>query len=1005
VTATRAFADPRLNTLADACRRWPSAEKWVILPNLAEGLTLGDRLAETGLAWANLRFTSPRALARQLAGAALAEEGWRDLPLGGGQALVTRVLADLPEGLPRYFRDQSGVGPAAALWRTIQELRLAQVTPEALLEALAGAPAKAFELAALAEAVDRELRDSRLADQAITLKRAASEAAKWRGSRHLLIANRHPWTPLEQALIEAIPGDRYPLPDVDLPGAAGFQALPRRLAQTAGQPAAAEASLAWLLSAHRSPANWPSERVEVLRAAGHEAEIDAAIGAILTSGLGVDRFEIACAQEHPYLGAIRDCCQRSGLEVTLGPGLPALLTRPGRLVSALARWALSDFPASALRAVLLSGDLNLDPRQAAGMARHLAAAGAGWSRGNYRSSLTALASYYRGEYGPDDEIPPAREDRAGEVERTLARVESWLSAFPDPDASGQVAVGTFSAALTTLLESARLQDEFDRRALAVLRERLAALSGSIALVRPGTSLSEARLTPRALLSQIADLLSGTLGAARPRPGALHLSALRDAGLSGREHLLVVGFDQAAPPRPLLQDPVLLDSERERLSGLTGVTLPTASDRTREAQYRILARLASFTGRITLSYSYRDTRDNKAAFAHRLVLQAQRLISGRQGLSYEAMERSIRAVTPVPKSPQDAIDDLRWWLAGLRSLPAGGTDAVLAAFPGLVPGAAKAERIAHFLDPSRPPPAQPDELDGLVPEATDENPRVSGGPISPTAMAVLAACRRRYFLDRILGLDPTTTRERDPAGWLDPLQRGTILHSFYELVHTRRITSEAEARPVFDRLLSELKAEIPPPGPAAEAFEAAELWEDAVLFVHNHGGAGGVESEVAFGMSEPLLIPTSSGRLPVRGRIDRLDHLGDRLYRIVDYKTGRYPGKGQFAARLKKGAYLQHLVYPLALAALRPGARVSEFAYVFPTRAGGNEAFTYQPELRRDSGQIEVWLSRLEGGVFLPAEEAATCEFCDFRAACEAAPWLVGARMKYLETGPAGGARQ
>jgi ATP-dependent helicase/nuclease subunit B len=991
-----------LNALAAACRRWPRAEKWVLMPSLGEGLTLGDRLAEAGVAWANLRFTSPRTLARQLAGAVLAAEGWRALPWGGGQALVARVLAGLPASVPRYFREESGQGPADALWRTIQELRLAGVTAEVVPGAVASTPAKAAELAALLAAVDRELRESRIADAAITLERATLEAARWNGSRILLIAARHPWTPLESRLIEAIPGARHPLPDVDLPGAAAAEAAPRRLSDTPGAPPEPGAPLAWLLAPDAAHPGVPRERIEVVRAAGHEAEINAAIAALLASGLGADRFEISCAQDRPYLGAIRDTCERLGLEVTIGPGLPAAQTRPGRLALALARWALSDFPASTLRAILLSGDLEQDAGESGRMAHHLAAAGAGWTKGTYRSSLTALARYYRGAYGPDDETPPAREGRAREAERTLATIRGWLETFPEPDAAGLIGVVAFTAALERLLERARAQDDFDRRARAMLRERLAALREAAHAGEYPSHPGAGRQTPQALLAQIEDLLAGSLGAARPRPGALHVSVLRDAALSGRERLLVVGFDQAAPPRPLIQDPVLLDREREHLARLTGIALPTASDRTRESLYRILARLGSSDARITLSYSFRDTRDNKAAFAHRLLLQAQRLVAGEPDLSYEAMERSILAVTPVPARPSDATDDLRWWLAGLRGLPLDGTGAVLDSFPGLKAGTARTARIAHFLDPSRPPPQEPDELDGLVPEAVVEDPRRSGRPISPTALATLAACRRRYFLDRILGVDPTTTRERDPSAWLDPLQRGSFLHAFYERVHRQGIAGEAGARQVFDELLAELRAEFPPPGPGSEAIETAELWEDAVLFVANHGAARGVEAEVAFGMDGPLTIPTSAGPLPVRGQIDRLDDLGGQRYRVVDYKTGRFPGTAQFGKRLEKGAYLQHLVYPLALAALRPGARAEEFRYVFPTRAGENESFAWQPDPERDASAIEGWLSRLEHGLFLPTVEEATCEFCDFRAACEAAPWQAGARMKDLEAAAVSG---
>ena len=74
MTGPRAM-DPFVEGLARICRAEPAAEKWVLLPSISVGLTVGERLARAGRPWINLRFQPPAQVAEGLAGPRLVALG------------------------------------------------------------------------------------------------------------------------------------------------------------------------------------------------------------------------------------------------------------------------------------------------------------------------------------------------------------------------------------------------------------------------------------------------------------------------------------------------------------------------------------------------------------------------------------------------------------------------------------------------------------------------------------------------------------------------------------------------------------------------------------------------------------------------------------------------------------------------------------------------------------------------------------------------------------------
>ena len=238
------------------------------------------------------------------------------------------------------------------------------------------------------------------------------------------------WSPLQRQLIDAMPGERVDTQAVEVEGIT----RPRRLVARHDGP-------------QRHAAKAPplqAETIDLFHAGGREAEIEEVFRRILKSGLPLDEIEIACASsEHASLAWEK--ALRHEWPVTIGPGIPVTLTRPGRALLALCEWIESDFHASTLRRLFQSGDVrfptdDVTPGQAA---RLLVKAEAAWGRATYDLSLSHLARSYRAAASNKDLTDDVREGAAAKAARTEA-LRAWiadlLSRVPTEDAGQTVAL-------------------------------------------------------------------------------------------------------------------------------------------------------------------------------------------------------------------------------------------------------------------------------------------------------------------------------------------------------------------------------------------------------------------------------------------------------------------------------------------------------------------------------------------------------------------------------------
>lgn len=265
------------------------------------------------------------------------------------------------------------------------------------------------------------------------------------------------------------------------------------------------------------------------------------------------------------------------------------------------------------------------------------------------------------------------------------------------------------------------------------------------------------------------------------------------------------------------------------------------------------------------------------------------------------------------------------------------------------------------------PAVIKELDELV------------GPrhvFSPTALEDYIACPFRFFLGRVLGLEPM----ENPTDEIEVTQRGQAVHAAMSQLHKRlsRAGEHCPTENVSALLAQEIDRAVEdwsnPHNPAAEVLWRIEgqrlqkladtyrsQWEQFLdPWLREHIVPRPTRFESGFGMppdgdepaADPLIIENDGVLIKVHGRIDRIDtaETEDGLVLwIIDYKTGR--NSYYTSDDVRKMKRVQLLLYALAAEKLvfaGRSARPLGLAY-WMLRDGG-------PKLVRPARKATAWLS-------------------------------------------------
>jgi len=492
-------------------------------------------------------------------------------------------------------------------------------------------------------------------------------------------------------------------------------------------------------------------------------------------------------------------------------------------------------------------------------------------------------------------------------------------------------------------DTARGRDEAATAVLASRLERLARVDDGITL--------PSREAIQLLRSSITE---DFVQALRPLPGRAHVVPLSSAGFAGRSHLYVVGMDANHLAVPETPDALLADEDRDRLSEMTGVQLPRAE--ADQGTWEVTQALWRHEGPVTFLSSVYDVEKGEDVFPSALFTQLRR-----------AYGSNTRADVPRLRLRPDAastpVDNRSFWVGNetaseeAPAYPRPSRALAAAMYPWCADGR-RAEQARASTEYTA--------YDGLLaPRTYDELDLLQQQkPLSATQIQTLAGAPYAYFLKYVLGVEPLSEPALDAEGWLDIRDYGTLLHDtfedFMEEIHPRRPTPDDASLlvRVLDRQLDAKSDELAPPSAPVEAATRSRLREDARVFlraeVEHAADYAPVAFERGFGLPPHrqkvddigrVAINVGNGiRVPVQGRIDRVDRRADGDLAIWDYKTG---SQKHFDATdpLQHGRTIQWALYAYALEQ-GMDVRVAESGYFFTSVREMGARLAFDPSTAR-----------------------------------------------------------
>jgi RecB family exonuclease len=544
-----------------------------------------------------------------------------------------------------------------------------------------------------------------------------------------------------------------------------------------------------------------------------------------------------------------------------------------------------------------------------------------------------------------------------------------------------------------------------------------------ALARPdGVLALLAELRPMASvgpvsLLEVRDVLSERLTLLSERPaeyryGKVWVAPIESSRGMEFDLVLVPGLAERMFPRKIVEDPLLLDELRGRISA----SLPLQRDRIARERLALRLAIGSCTRRIVFSYPSVDLAKGRARVPSFYLLEISRASQGElpdfETLSREAASSSgARLGWPAPRERSRAIDATEFDLAFLsdslrrdtKEDEARGTGRYLVEVNDCLSRSLRARyqrarrgrftRADGFLEP------------GGKARAVLAAHRLGSRVYSVTSLEKYAACPYRFYLNAILRLRPRETVES--ITHLDPLTRGSILHDAQFHV-SRRLEDEGllpvgpenldsalrlfEA--VFDQVSDRFHEEL---APAIERIWRDEL--ERIRFdlrgwlrreARRDDGFVPWRREYTFGMrpqgladpASTLEVAALKNGLRLRGAIDLVERRGDGKVRITDYKSGKaWMPEG---AIVNGGENLQPILYALAYQALT-GEEVDSARLYYCTQRERYVERVVRPD-EEALAVVAEFQRRLDEEIeqgFLPAapKPPLGCSYCDYLPVC------------------------
>jgi ATP-dependent helicase/nuclease subunit B len=824
------------------------------------GEVLRAAVSDVGAAFGWERTTLAR-LGATLAGEALAERGL--VPAGrlSLDALLTRIVHELgPAGLGRFADVADRPGLPRALARTLDELRMACIAPEAT-----GDP----DLTRLMEKFEAELGAAALADRALVFRfateaLAGADAPAWQGLLLVdVVLGSAAETEFVRALARRTDHTMALFAEGDLRTRRHLEDALGIAAVNIAEQGHASLSLSRLqrgLFSEATEAGAPDEEVEILSAPGESRECVEIARRILreaSRGVPFDRMAIVLRAPSQYRAHLVEALRRAAIPAHFARGT----VRPdaaGRAFLALLHCAADKLSAKRFAEYLslsevpdadaqgappppvpaadrwFPSDEELLPqaieRASEGEAPEVEAAVAvedpsvpavvgGTLRAPYRWERLIVDSAVIGGIGRwksrlsgrrvelERELTlfPAEHGRAIAIRRELADLAS-LQSFAYP----------LLEDLASLPASATWGEWIDRlsalatRALRRPERIVAALAELEPMKRVGpVSLGEVRVVLERRLSELTVLPRGR------RYGQVLVASVDEVRGYFFDVVFVPGLAERIFPQKVVGDPILPDRAREAVSS----SLLTNADRSAAERLALRLSVGAASRKVVFSYPRLDVEQSRPRTPSFYGLEVLRASEGTLPGFDELARRAervggARIGWPAPARARDAVDEAEHDLALLESILSQPEDQTVGTARYLLGANAHLARALR----TRAQRWQRDwrPVDGLMHVTKGEAREALNAhslkerSFSPTALQNFAACPYRFVLQAIHRLSPR--EEPVPIEELNPLQRGSLVHDVQYALYVRlrdqamlpvTLENRAAASAVLDEVLSEV----------------------------------------------------------------------------------------------------------------------------------------------------------------------------------------------------------
>ena len=443
-----------------------------------------------------------------------------------------------------------------------------------------------------------------------------------------------------------------------------------------------------------------------------------------------------------------------------------------------------------------------------------------------------------------------------------------------------------------------------------------------------------------------------------------VSSYKTIGQAIRPYVYVIGLNADTFPVNSNESPVLLDDERKKL----GMEFNLACDSENNSIYELLKVISGDIKNLCVGYNYFDTvgikEKNCSSFYNRLLNNADKKIEDISKVGFIG-------------EPESILEQKEYYLYKEETHSEEDKYIVREKYENNKSEDYKAENNGNNM------------------------------VFSASSIDVFLSCPKKFFYKYIAKLDPREDDEYERTAWLDPAQKGTLIHSILEnyvknvIIELNIINFDnSKFEGIFDAECNNMIEKVPYLSETAYNMQKKEYKRDCknaidnLLERMNDENFVPVRTEMGFGKDNPVEIQVNGvDTIKFTGSIDRVDSLGENKYRIVDYKTGKYE-KMKNKRNDTHDLLIQDYIYALVLEKVFDDTKkeVIQSSYEFPCDGNAQLKTKITPEVKGDTlSKLEEILNSIRKMEYEGCNEnkekyidyERTCKYCKYSELCNA----------------------